>query len=118
MFELYGRTIRLSRGDTGIIPFRIDGVKLEAEDRAVFTVKARSGQIILQKVLAPKDESLFYMPFVNDETDDMKPGIYEWDLRVVLGAQVNSKGMVTDGREVITPWPPAKFEVVKVVGEV
>lgn len=90
---------------------------LTGEDRAVFTVKSRSGQVILQKVLAP-DGELFYMPFVNDDTDDMKPGVYEWDLRVVLGAQLNSKGAVTDGREVITPWPPSKFEVRKVVGDV
>ena len=117
MFELYGRTIRLSRGDTGVIPFRVEGVTLTDSDRAVFTVKSRSGQVILQKVLAP-DGELFYMPFVNDETDDMKPGVYEWDLRVVLGAQLNSKGAVTDGREVITPWPPSKFEVSKVVGDV
>lgn len=83
----------------------------------MFTIKSRTGQVILQKVLSPKDD-LFYMPFVNDETDGMKPGVYEWDLRVVLGAKMDSRGAVTDGREVVTPWPPAKFEVVKVVGEV
>lgn len=58
------------------------------------------------------------MPFVNEETDGFKPGVYSWDLRIVLGAVTQEDGSVTDGREVITPWPPSRLEVVKVVGEV
>lgn len=75
------------------------------------------GSILIQKVLPPVD-GLFYMPITNEESDGWRPGLYTWDLRVVLGAQVDAVGMVKDGREVITPWPPSRFEVVKVVGKV
>ena len=117
MFTVSGRTIRLSRGDTGVIPFRVEGVTLTDADRAVFTVRRRSGAILIQKVIPPVD-GLFYMPFTNDETDGWQPGEYVWDIRIVLDAVTDENGKVTDGREVVTPWPPGRFDVVKVVGEV
>lgn len=58
------------------------------------------------------------MPFINAETDRWKPGVYQWDIRIVLDARMQTDERVTDGREVITPWPPSLFEVIKVVGEV
>lgn len=117
MFTVSGRTIRLSRGDTGIIPFRVDGVKLTDEDRAVFTVKRRSGAVLAQKVIMPED-NIFYVPFINDETDGWKEGEYNWDIRIALGAVLDQTGRVTDGREIITPWAPGTLEVMKVVGDI
>lgn len=107
----------MSRGDTGIIPFRVDGVTLTQDDRAVFTVRRGGGTVLIQKVIEPQGE-MFYVPITNEESDGWKPGLYTWDLRIVLDAQVDAVGMVNDGREVITPWPPSRFEVVKVVGKV
>lgn len=117
MFTVSGRTIRLSRGDTGIIPFRVEGVTLTDADRAVFTVRRRSGAGLIQKVIMPED-NIFYVPFTNDETDGWREGEYSWDIRIVLDAVLDAAGKVTDGREVITPWAPGKLEVVKVVGEI
>lgn len=95
----------------------MEGVTLTDADRAVFTVRRRAGAVLVQKVIAPED-GVFYVPLVNDETDGFKPGGYEWDIRIVLDAVLDANGMPTDGREVITPWAPGRFEVVKVVGEV
>ena len=39
MFEIKGRRIRLTRGDTAEILIRAEGVTFEPEDRAIFTVK-------------------------------------------------------------------------------
>lgn len=117
MFTISGRAIRLSRGDTGIIPFRVEGVTLSEKDRAVFTVRRPTGAALLQKVIAPEG-NVFYVPFTNEETDGWKTGSYEWDLRIALDAVMDAQGRVTDGREVITPWAPGKLEVVKVVGEI
>ena len=117
MFTVSGRTIRLSRGDTGIIPFRVEGVTLTDADRAVFTVRRRTGTVLVQKVIAP-EKDIFYVPFINDETDGWKVGEYSWDIRIVLGAVMDAEGKVKDGREVITPWMPSRLEVMKVVGEV
>ena len=116
MFEMHGRTIRLSQGDTGVAAFRVEGVTLTDEDRGVFTL-GRGGSRVLQKVILPEG-ALVRVPFVNEETDGLAPGLYEWDLRIVLGAKTDEQGGVTDGREVITPWPPSRLEVVKVVGKV
>ena len=117
MFTVSGRTIRLSRGDTGIIPFRVDGVSLTEKDRCVFTVKRKNGAVLIQKVIAP-EENVFYMPFTNEETDGWKEGEYSWDIRIALEAVMDAEGRVTDGREIITPWAPARFEVRKVVGDI
>ena len=117
MFEIHARSIRLSRGDTGVIPVRTKGVVLTDADRAVFTVRRRTGAILTQKVAAPQGD-VFYIPFLNEETGGWQPGQYEWDVRIVLEAKIEADGSVTDGREVITPWMPGRFEVVKVVGEV
>lgn len=116
MFEMHGRTIRLSQGDTGVAAFRVEGVTLTDEDRGVFTL-GRSGGRVMQKVVRP-EAGVLRVPFVNEETDGWQPGLYEWDLRIVLGAVTDAQGRVTDGREVITPWPPSRLEVVKVVGRV
>ena len=117
MFTISGRAIRLSRGDTGIIPFRVEGVTLTDKDRAVFTVRRLTGAVLMQKVIAP-EKNIFYVPFTNEETDGWKVGDYEWDIRIALDAVLDEQGRVTDGREVITPWAPGKLEVVKVVGEI
>lgn len=86
-------------------------------DRAVFTIRRKNGAILTQKVIPPVDGAI-YVPFTNDETDGWKAGDYEWDIRIALGAVLDERGRVTDGREVITPWAPGRFEVVKVVGEI
>lgn len=86
-------------------------------DRAVFTVRRKSGAVLIEKVIAPMD-GIFYVPFVNEETDGWRPDVYSWDLRIALEAEMDEAGSVIDGREVITPWPPSRLEVVKVVGEV
>lgn len=95
----------------------MEGVTLTEADRAVFTVKRMSGAVLIQKVIAPEDNT-FYVPFINDETDGWKEGEYSWDIRIALEAVLDPAGRVTDGREIITPWAPGRLEVVKVVGKI
>lgn len=116
MFEVHGRTIRISQGDTGIVTFSVEGAELTDADRAVFTVKGSAGRLI-QKVIAPQD-NLIRVPLTNGETEGWRPGLYSWDLRIVLKAVMDAQGMVTGGCEVITPWSPSRLEVVKVVGKI
>ena len=115
MFKARERSITLSAGDTGVVGFRFD-VPLTDDDRGVFTVADRKGKRMLRKIIRPEGNTI-YIPFVNSDTQDWEPGGYEWDLRVVLGATL-AGGDVTDGREVITPFPPGVLTVVKVVGKV
>lgn len=117
MFETNGRTIRLSAGDTGIIGFEVKGTALAEGDLAVFTVRRRSGEMMMEKVLTPEDNVL-KVPFLNADTERWREGEYLWDLRIVLGARTDADGHVTDGREVITPFAPGALRVMKAVGRI
>ena len=115
MFDIMGRTIRISRGDTGLIRLPVDGVTLTEKDLCVFTVKRRSGGKVLEKVIEPEDNA-YLVPFTNEETERMQVGDYEWEIRIALNATTDGMGRVNGGREIITPWPPAAFKIVKAVG--
>ena len=114
---MQGRTIRISRGDSGLLRLNVAGAALDEGDRAVFTVKRRGGGTAIEKVIRPK-ENAFDVPLLPEETGRMPAGTYEWDVRIVLSAKEDETGRVTDGREVITPIPPSPFLVMKVVGSV
>lgn len=117
MFEVSGRSIRISRGDTGLIAFDAEGTALSEKDLAVFTVRRQSGGIVMEKVIAPEGNRLL-VPFTNEETEALCEGEYVWDIRVVLDAETDAEGRVTGGREVITPLPPSPLKIMKVVGRV
>lgn len=117
MFETNGRTIRLSPGDTGIIGFLVEGTQVWENDLAVFTVRRRNGELMMEKVLSPEENS-YRLPFLNSDTERWREGEYMWDLRIALDAQTDAQGHVTDGREVITPFPPGVLRIVKVVGKI
>lgn len=117
MFEVNGRMIRISRGDTGLITFEVEGIELTENDRAVFTVKRRSGGVVIQKVIEPEENKIL-VPLVNEDTDKLRPDTYEWDIRYVIEAVEDTDGSVTDGREVLTPFPPGDFKIERTVGNV
>ena len=117
MFETNGRTIRLSAGDTGLIGFEVEDVQLTEEDLAVFTVRRRNGELMMEKVLTPA-ENVYKLPFLNQDTEKWREGEYMWDLRIVMGAQTDAQGHVANGREVITPFAPGVLRIVKVVGRI
>lgn len=116
MFKASGRGIQISAGDTGIIRFDIEGVTLTDKDRAVFTVKSRSGQTVIRKIIRPENETEVVVPLVNADTERMEPGVYEWDIRIVQNAKLGANGDVVDGSSVSTPYPPGQFTVMRTVG--
>lgn len=117
MFEVHGNCIRISAGDTGVIRFEAEGIELTPSDRAVFTVKRRGGGAVIRKIVEPEGNAIL-VPFVNGDTEKLHADSYEWDIRYVLDAQLDGRGEVTDGREVITPFAPGNLQVMKVVGDV
>ena len=86
-------------------------------DLAVFTVRKQNGELMMEKVLPPED-NVYMLPFLNPDTEQWREGEYMWDLRIALDAQTDAQGHVTDGREVITPFPPGVLRIVKVVGRI
>lgn len=115
MFEANGNRIRISRGDTGVLTFTANGTQLTENDRAVFTIRRRNGGVVLEKTIIPEDNRV-YVPFTNEETQRLREGDYEWDIRYALDAVLDSDGRVTDGREVITPMRPGTLTIERVVG--
>ena len=118
MFKASGHLISISAGDTGIIRMPVEGAKLADKDRAVFTVKNKTGTIMIHKVIKPENAGEFVIPFVNADTEGMTPGNYEWDVRIVLNAKIGAGGDVVDGGTIATPFPPGQFTVCRVVGSV
>lgn len=116
MFDVLGRTIRISRGDTGLIRFAAEGVDLTEKDLCVFTVRRRNGGTVLEKVIEP-EENAYLIPFTNEDTE-IPVDDYEWDIRIALDAVTDNTGRVTGGREIITPWAPATLKIVKAVGSI
>ena len=90
---------------------------MERGDLAVFTVRRRSGELMMEKVIPP-EENVYRVPFLNTDTEKWREGEYMWDLRIAPEAQTDAQGHVTDGREVITPFPPGVLRIVKVVGKI
>lgn len=117
MFETNGRTIRLSAGDTGIVGIEVEDMQVGEGDLAVFTVRRRNGELMMEKVLSPEN-NVYKVPFLNADTERWRAGEYLWDLRIALDAQTDEQGHVTDGREVVTPFAPGVIRIERVVGRI
>lgn len=91
MFEVDGTNITLSRGDTGAIRFHAKVKRRDTgadytfgeRDRAVFTIKSNSGQLVKQRSY-PMEDNWFTVVFFNQDTDTFAPGGYTWDVRYVI----------------------------------
>lgn len=91
MFEVDGTNITLSRGDTGAVKFHAAAKRRDTgadytfgeRDRAVFTIKSTSGQMVKQRAY-PMDANWFTVVFYNQDTDTLNPGGYSWDVRYVI----------------------------------
>lgn len=118
MVEIYGNTIRIPRGDTGAIRFRVTGAEMTDEHRGVFTLAARGNMPLLRKVIAPGDNR-FEMMFVHEDTASLRAGEYGWSFRVVRGAAFDEKGRYTDPPEnQDTPIREGRLLVLEVKGGV
>lgn len=123
MFDVSGTQITITAGDTGLLTLSVrtgDGLYVPGEnDRAVFTVREQAGaRAALEKVLVPDGEGRVRIALTNADTERLRAGSYLWDVRYALDAELDAKGNVTGGREVITPLPPSPFVVMKAVGDV
>lgn len=115
-------TIHLSRGDTASFVIRATGHTFAAEDRALFTLKNSSGNIIFEEAYSLTDATLgngaFQVDLHNPDTDALATGLYSWDVRYVLGPYYDASGRIVNGDQVITPQQPQSMQLLAVVGEV
>lgn len=98
--------ITMSRGDTGMLTYRFsrkDGEPfVEGEDKAIYTVKNMAGTVIKEKIYdLGATNGIVQLMYHNADTDTLPLGVYQYDIRVVLGA-IMQGGRVIDGNNVIT----------------
>ena len=109
--------ITLSKGDTGAITIAVTGYTFGELDRALFSIKSGSGQVVKQKAY-PLVNNEFTVTFFNSDTDTLAPGAYSWDVRYVINPYYNEYGDIVDGDQVLTPNLPMQCSLLQIVGDI
>ena len=117
MFNVNGYAINLHRGDTGTIGITARGYDFGENDRALFTVKDKSGTIVKQAAYA-MENNRFQVSFLNSETDYLDSGLYEWDVRYIVNPVYDESGNIVDGDAVATPKDPMDLNLYRTVGQI
>lgn len=115
MIETDGFAIRMTAGDTVAVIFEAKDFEILPGDVAVFTVKTRHGQVMMEQYIE-LDKNEFMVIFLNPDTEKWKADEYRYDLRIVRGAVKNEIGQIVDGLSVITPIPPSPLRIERAVG--
>lgn len=114
--------IQLSVGDTASFSITAGGYTFAEEDRALFTVKDPSGEVVLERAYPLAEEEpgngVFIVQLANADTDYLQPGGYSWDVRYVLHPYYDEAGRIVSGDQVITPKAALTLTLLPVVGEV
>ena len=88
-----GTKIVISRGDTGAFIIHTDATMIDTEepyvfgerDRAVFTIKSGTGDVLKEKAYQVSESGDFMVVFLNADTQDFDAGTnYSWDVRYVI----------------------------------
>ena len=112
--------ILITAGDTGIAGFEPmeGGYVPKTNDRAVFTVRDKiGGRKRIEKVIQPDENGIVRVPFMPEDTKNLRLREYVWDIRYLLDVQEDEKGNVTAYRESITPLEPAFLLILPAIGE-
>lgn len=117
MFIVDGTNITLTRGDTGTLTLTATGYTFDSSDRAVFTIKDANGTEI-KRQQAEMTNGSFDVDFLNADTEGLAPGMYNWDVRYVIGPYYDADGRIINGDQVVTPNQPMNLHLINAVGEV
>lgn len=117
MFLVEGTKITMSRGDTGSIKIAAMGHTFTSDDRALFSVKNKYGQIVKQDIYELTN-GVFTAVFENTDTDTLPPGRYLWDVRYVIDPDYDEGGNIEDGEQIITPLQPQPLVLLDIVGRI
>ena len=117
MFVVNGTTIDMHRGDTGSIVITASGYTFESQDRALFTVKAGNGSVIIERYYEMTNNA-FTVQFDNPDTDYLTPGDYSWDVRYIVAPVYDEQQHIIDGTDVTTPHDPMTLHIRNTVGQI
>lgn len=112
MYRFEGKDIELTRGDSVQFKVTVTGRELPEGSTAVFSVKKRvsDADCVIEKKIALASDGVALVGLSHEDTD-IAPGMYWWDMRVLLP--------LGDGSfEVRTPMEYASFIIMEVIGNV
>lgn len=120
MFRVNSDTkkITMHRGDTGTVRFRLPGLENLSTDnvKVVFSMRNKHNIIVKSGIYEP-DGSTVPVGFLNDDTGNLDPGLYSYDIRVVGNAVYGEDGKIIEGDLVYTPHgAPFEIELLDTVG--
>lgn len=110
MVALNGKDIQVSKGDTLSLQVAFTGDELPEGTKVLFTVRENPADpdALFEKEYEPEGNTISI--YLDALETNHAPGVYVWDLRVILPEEEFRLARV------ITPFVPAKFEVLEVVG--
>lgn len=106
MFVVNGTDVTISREDTGVLTVAMSGDVPADGTTAIVTVRKNIGTAtsVWEKRLTVQSGQILINLSTHDT--DIAPGAYYWDIRLLY-----------DGGDVYTPFAPAVFQIVEVVGD-
>lgn len=111
------KRITMHRGDTGSVRYHLTGYEFQADDRVLWTMKSENGTIVKQGIYTPVDGDVV-VEFANADTDQLSPGQYPYDLRVIANPEYDQGGAIIDGDIVSTPVSPMYVQILSTVGQI
>ena len=115
--KVNGTIIQIPQGDTGMVRFVAEEERITTEDRGVFTLARRDGTAILRKLMEPDVErNAFSMMFVYEDTARIRPGGYDWSLRIVRNGVFDGNGRLTAAQGQHTPVMKGRLQILSTAG--
>ena len=113
MIRLIKRRLIIPRGDTG--SFTIPTLTtVEQGDVAVFSVyDPLTKTTILEKII-PATNDTITIPFTFNDTINLKPGKYLWDIKIYISPQYDLEGNLLGGNEIHSYYAGYKLPIFEI----
>lgn len=103
MLKFEGTTILLPAGDTAILAIQFKGATLGEGDKAIFAILTRDGNNTLLTKTMDISDDVALQKFESEDTQNIHPGDYRWELRVVINP-IMENGEIVGGDQIHTPF--------------
>ena len=101
MIRMVQRRLIIPRGDTGSFSIPVNGT-IAAGDLAVFSIydTLTHKTVFENEIELNGDEENIVIPFKHEDTVNLKPKRYLWDIKIYSGPIRNEDGVLVDGAEI------------------
>ena len=99
MIRLIQRRLIIPRGDTGSFSIPTQGA-VEEGDIAVFSIFDTMTQTTVKEIIVPATEDYLTIPFTHEDTVNLAPKKYLWDIKIYKNPQYDIEGKLVNGDEI------------------